>query len=129
MESTEIFRQVQELEANAKRYEAASKRFVAIASRIDEMADELHNMSKELDPFRSTMARIGKRSSYKEIYDELLEKMRAGTVVTKALIGTTYSLTDVQAQNIMNVLQRMKVVEKMRDGKMIRLTLKGGTDA
>lgn len=129
METKEIYRQVQELEANAKRYEAASKRFSGIAARIDELAEELRSLSKELDPFRATIGSGKGRRDNRAIYEELLEKMKNGVVVTKDLIVTTYQLENAKAQNIMNTLQRMSIVDKLKDGATVRLTMKGGTDA
>lgn len=121
------------LEENARlrnlrsRYVEHAAAVMKKATQCEDLAGELRALAKELDPVltlpletrRRGAARLGTEAG------ELLEKLRAGTIVTTDLIAATYpALSQTQVWACLRQVAAAPGVMRFKDHNKVRLVIK-----
>lgn len=135
VEITKLLNDVRELVTENERLLATKDNATKITEQVDNIIialqtiiDNLNDLSSMINPSINIKIKYGKsgktRNKYLEVIRELYDKMIQGTHVTRALIEITYNYNPKTASDILFKLGKMSKVEKVRDGRTIRLFIR-----
>lgn len=105
-----------------QQYVENAKSLIALSEQLDNIRQAMIKLAREIDPVLNA-ERIGRKHNSKEdMKRDLYETMRNGTYITRDLIEKTYPELDKNNVGyILMCLENMPHVEKVKDGRNVRL--------
>ena len=90
-----------------------------ITISLKNIIDDLNNLNQLINP--TIKINISKQRWKAEFCKEIYEKMLSGLQITNEILQKTYGFNGVRARNTMTFMQKHYKLEKVSDGRRIRL--------
>lgn len=120
-----VLKEIEELTKKANKYDNLKERNQEIINNLQQVQSILDNTIKILNPYygneKTNRSGLSKeeREKFKEIRNEIIDKMNNGLEMSIELVCKTYNFTESQAYSFMTKMQYAnKNIGSRKDGKI-----------